>query len=59
MVAIDDDGRPIPVPTLVASSPEDRRREAEAQLRRANRLAEREQILERRALEEAAAGQED
>jgi len=59
MVAIDDDGRPIPVPTLVASSPEDRRREAEAQLRRANRLAEREQILERRALEEAAASQED
>jgi acyl-CoA hydrolase len=59
MVVIDDDGRPIPVPMLVASSPEDRRREAEAQLRRANRLAEREQILERRALEEAAAGQED
>jgi acyl-CoA hydrolase len=63
MVAIDDDGRPIPVPALVASSAEERRREAEAQLRRANRLAEREQILERRALEEAAvsepAGHED
>ena len=51
MVAVDDDGGPIEVPALVASSPEELRRETEAQLRRANRLAEREEILDRRARE--------
>jgi acyl-CoA hydrolase len=48
MVAVDDDGQPAPVPGLQSSSPEEQRREAEAQLRRTNRLTEREQILERR-----------
>ena len=43
MVALDDDGRPTPVPPLVAESDDERRREAE--LRRANRLSERDQIL--------------
>jgi acyl-CoA hydrolase len=49
MVAVDGDGRPVEVPALVADSPEETRREQEAQLRRANRLAEREQILRDRA----------
>jgi acyl-CoA hydrolase len=48
MVAVDDDGRPLPVPPLSSSSPEEVRREAEAQLRRANRLAEREEIVRQR-----------
>jgi acyl-CoA hydrolase len=52
MVAVDDDGRPASVPALRADSPEERRRELEAQLRRSNRLAEREQILERRRRED-------
>jgi acyl-CoA hydrolase len=45
MVAIDDDGRPIPVPPLIVSDPEEERRQREAQVRRRNRLAEREEIL--------------
>ena len=45
MVALDDDGRPSPVPGIECTSDTERRREREAQLRRANRLAEREQIL--------------
>jgi acyl-CoA hydrolase len=44
MVAVDEQGSPVPVPPLVASSDEELRREGEAQLRRRNRLAEREQI---------------
>lgn len=44
MVAVDEHGNPHPVPPLLADSDEGRRREAEAQLRRSNRLAEREQI---------------
>jgi acyl-CoA hydrolase len=54
MVAVDGDGRPSPVPALIASSPDELRREAEAQLRRSNRLAEREQILEQRGREGVA-----
>jgi acyl-CoA hydrolase len=53
MVAVDEDGRPVPVPPLQAMTPEQQRREREAQLRRANRLAEREQILAGRAAESA------
>lgn len=45
MVALDDDGRPAPVPPLLPETPEEKRREQEAQLRRNNRLAEREAIL--------------
>ncbi len=45
MVALDEDGRPTEVPPLRCESDTERRRESEAQLRRANRLAEREQIL--------------
>jgi acyl-CoA hydrolase len=45
MVALDDEGKPVPVPPLVAESDDERRRQREAELRRANRLAERDQIL--------------
>jgi acyl-CoA hydrolase len=45
MVALDDDARPTQVPPLRCESDDEHRRESEAQLRRANRLAEREQIV--------------
>jgi acyl-CoA hydrolase len=45
MVALDDDGKPAPVPPAMAEDPTEQRRMREAELRRANRLAEREQIL--------------
>jgi acyl-CoA hydrolase len=45
MVALDEDGRPTPVPDLVPESDDELRRQREAEVRRANRLAEREQIL--------------
>jgi acyl-CoA hydrolase len=44
MVAVDEHGNPVAVPPLLAGNDEERRRESEAQLRRRNRLAEREQI---------------
>jgi acyl-CoA hydrolase len=44
MVALDESGRPSPVPPLVPESPVEERRMREAELRRRNRLAEREQI---------------
>jgi acyl-CoA hydrolase len=44
MVAVDEQGNPVEVPPLITSCAEERRRESEAQLRRRNRLAEREQI---------------
>jgi acyl-CoA hydrolase len=49
MVAVDDEGSPTPVPPLLAESDAERRREREAELRRQNRLAEREQILANRS----------
>ena len=51
MVAVDDDGRPSAVPALVPGTPDEVRRESEAQLRRSNRLTEREQIVAQRGLE--------
>jgi acyl-CoA hydrolase len=50
MVALDDEGHPIEVPPLACESDDEHRREHEAQLRRANRLAEREQILTEREI---------
>jgi acyl-CoA hydrolase len=57
MVAVDELGRPMPVPPLQTEDDTDRRREREAQLRRSSALAEREAILaERRARGEPIAG---
>jgi acyl-CoA hydrolase len=53
MVAVDEDGNPAPVAPLLVSTAEEQRRMREAELRRANRLAEREQILRSRQIEEA------
>jgi acyl-CoA hydrolase len=49
IVAVDEHGHPIPVPALIPESEDEVRREREAQLRRRNRLAERDQILAARA----------
>jgi len=51
MVAVDDEGKPMPVPPLHAESEVEQRRKREAELRRQNRLGEREQILVNRAAE--------
>jgi acyl-CoA hydrolase len=48
MVALDNDGNPAAVPPLIATTPVEERRMHEAGLRRANRLAEREQIVAHR-----------
>ena len=44
MVALDEDGRPTVVPPLEAVSADEQRREREAQTRRRNRLAERDEL---------------
>ena len=51
MVAVDETGTPVPVPGLIAETDEQRTREAEAQVRRRNRLAERDELIERRKRE--------
>lgn len=48
MVALDDHGRPAPVPPLLSADAEEERHERDAQLRRSNRLTEREEIMRRR-----------
>ena len=48
MVALDEQGRPTLVPPLEATTPTETRRMREAELRRANRLAERAHITEHR-----------
>jgi acyl-CoA hydrolase len=48
MVALDDEGHPAPVPGLIAETQDEQRRQREAELRRANRLAERDEILAHR-----------
>jgi acyl-CoA hydrolase len=45
MVALDGEGRPTSVPELLTESEDEVRRRREAELRRANRLAERDEIL--------------
>jgi acyl-CoA hydrolase len=51
MVALDDDGRPTPVPPLAPETPDEERRRREAQLRRDTRLAERDQIVRGREVD--------
>ena len=48
MVALDDKGKPTGVPPLEAESEPERRRQREAEVRRRNRLAEREEIVRHR-----------
>ncbi len=45
MVALGDDGQPAEVPPLSPETPDELRRQREAQLRRDNRLAERDHIV--------------
>jgi acyl-CoA hydrolase len=47
-VALDQDGRPREVPPVLPESEEDRRRFAEAEIRRTHRLARRAAILQSR-----------
>ena len=49
MVGIGEDGEPQAVPPLIAESDHERRREREAEVRRRNRLTERDEILKHRA----------
>ena len=51
MVAVDEDGNPVAIPGLMTETDEERGREAEAQVRRRNRLQERDEILARRNAE--------
>jgi acyl-CoA hydrolase len=51
MVALDDRGQPTSIPPLSPEAPDERRREQEAQLRRENRLTERQAILRTRGEE--------
>lgn len=48
MVALDDERRPVEVPPIEPRTEEERRRRDEAELRRRNRLAEREEIVQGR-----------
>jgi acyl-CoA hydrolase len=48
MVAVDETGEPVEVPPLIAEGPVEERRQREAETRRRNRLAEREEIVEAR-----------
>jgi acyl-CoA hydrolase len=44
MVALTDEGEPTPVPDVEATTEDEKRRQREAQLRRDNRLRERDEI---------------
>ncbi len=59
-VALGRDGRPRPVPPLIAETDAQRRRLAEAKIRRETRLAHRQAILtHRREVEAASSGTMD
>jgi acyl-CoA hydrolase len=49
MVALDDEGNPTEIPPVAPETPHETRRAREAQLRRDNRLAERQRIEKERA----------
>jgi acyl-CoA hydrolase len=51
MVAVDQHGRPEPVPPLIVEGPTEERRQREAETRRRNRLTERDEILTHRGSE--------
>jgi acyl-CoA hydrolase len=51
MVALDEEGRPASVPALTCESDEELRREREAQVRRRNRLGERDELVRQRSHE--------
>jgi acyl-CoA hydrolase len=55
MVAVDENGRPTPIPSLLTGHPEEARREREAQTRRHNRLAERSHLQEAAEIDRAHA----
>jgi acyl-CoA hydrolase len=48
MVAVDEEGRPKRVPALLPETEDEVRRQREAEVRRKNRLAERDQLLAQR-----------
>jgi len=56
MVAVDEKGEPVPVPPLAVEGAVEERREREAETRRRNRLAEREEILDARQAAAEQAG---
>ena len=56
MVALDDEGNPTEVPPIAAETQDEKRRAREAQLRRDNRLAERQRIEEERAQSSSMSG---
>ncbi len=47
-VALDDEGRPRPIPPLIADTEEEQRRQREAKIRRETRIGHREAIAELR-----------
>ncbi len=49
MVAVDEKGKPTPVAPVDAKGPDEERRQREADVRRRNRLAEREEIVAHRS----------
>jgi acyl-CoA hydrolase len=55
MVAVDEHGHPIEITALRGETPDELRREREAQVRRANRLAEREELRRHREREDVPA----
>ncbi|HWF52428.1 MAG TPA: acyl-CoA thioesterase [Solirubrobacteraceae bacterium] len=57
MVALDADGNPTAVPPLTVTGPDEERRRREAELRRRNRLEEREQIVDGRGPLSDASGE--
>ena len=57
MVALDDEGRPREVPPLRCETPIEERRAREAQVRRANPLAERAQLKAERAAKGEGVGE--
>jgi uncharacterized protein (TIGR00369 family) len=58
-VALDENGKPRPVPPIVAETPPELRRQREAKIRRRTRLAHKEAIAEHRRVDDDAARARD